>query len=141
MKKSGAKGDLNGFLDAGSFIDGTLHFEDTFRLDGRLRGSIVSRGDLVVGEHGEVDAEIEVGRIFVSGTVRGKVTAHQRLEIAAGGRVLADLETPSLIVEDGATLQGQCNMSSKGAAAPREVTAQPVERVQNVTRLPVPKKS
>jgi cytoskeletal protein CcmA (bactofilin family) len=140
MKKSGARGDLNGFLDAGSFIDGTLHFEDTFRLDGRLRGSIVSRGDLVVGEHGEVEADIEVGRIFVSGTVRGKVTAHQRLEIAAGGRVLADLETPSLIVEDGATLQGQCNMSSPAAALGRERATPPADLARNVTRLPLPKK-
>lgn len=140
MKKTGAKGDLNGFLDAGSFIDGTLHFEDTFRLDGRLRGSIVSRGDLVVGEHGDVEADIEVGRIFVSGTVRGKVTAHHRLEIAAGGRVLADLETPSLVVEDGATLQGQCNMSTRDSVAGRERAAQSADGVQKVTRLPLPKK-
>lgn len=135
MKKSGARGDLNGFLDAGSFIDGALHFEDTFRLDGRLRGRIVSKGDLVVGEHGEVEAEIEVGRIFVSGTVRGKVTAKHRVEIAAGGKMLADLETPSLVVEDGAILQGQCNMSKQhpeaaAPAKPPETTASKVTRLQ-----------
>lgn len=140
MKKSGARGDLNGFLDAGSYIEGTLHFEDTFRLDGKLKGSIVSKGDLVVGEHGDVDAEIQVGRIFVSGTVRGKVTARHRVEIAPGGRMLADLETPSLVVEDGAILQGQCNMSSSGASAPGERAEQSVESAPNVTRLPLPKR-
>lgn len=140
MKKNRARGDLNGFLDAGSFIDGTLHFEDTFRLDGRLRGSIASRGDLVVGEHGEVEADIEVGRIFVSGIVRGKVKAHHRVEITAGGRMLADLETPSLVVEDGATLQGQCNMASRDSVAGRREQAEAAPGVQNVTRLPVPKK-
>ena len=133
MKKTGARGDLNGFLDAGSFIEGALHFEDTFRLDGRLKGRIVSRGDLVVGEHGDVEAEIEVGTIFVSGTVRGSVLAHQRVEIAAGGKLLADIETPSLVVEDGATLQGQCDMSGR--------TASSGEEIQNVTRLPLPKKN
>ena len=140
MKKTGARGDLNGFLDAGSFIEGALHFEDTFRLDGRLKGSIVSRGDLVVGEHGDVDAEIEVGRIFVSGTVRGNVLAHQRVEIAAGGKLLANLETPSLVVEDGATLQGQCNMSARSAEAASRPAQQRAEAAQNVTRLPLPKK-
>ncbi len=133
MKKTGAKGDLNGFLDAGSFIEGALHFEDTFRLDGRLKGRIVSHGDLVVGEHGDVEAEIEVGRIFVSGTVRGSVQAHQRVEIAAGGKLLADIQTPSLVVEDGATLQGRCDMSGRAAASG--------EGIQNVTRLPLPKKN
>ncbi len=133
MKKTGVKGDLNGFLDAGSFIEGALHFEDTFRLDGRLKGRIVSRGDLVVGAHGDVEADIEVGRIFVSGTVRGSVLAHQRVEIAAGGKLLADIETPSLVVEDGATLQGQCDMSGRAAVSG--------EGIQNVTRLPLPKKN
>lgn len=140
MKKTGARGDLNGFLDAGSFIEGALHFEDTFRLDGRLKGKIVSRGDLVVGEHGDVDAEIEVGRIFVSGTVRGSVQAHQRVEIAAGGKLLADLETPSLVVEDGATLQGQCNMSGRSRAVGGSQDRHSADGIQNVTRLPVSKK-
>jgi len=139
MKKNASTGDLNGFLDAGSFIEGALHFEDTFRLDGRLKGRIVSRGDLVVGEHGDVEAEIEVGRIFVSGTVRGSVVAHRRVEIAAGGKVLADLETPSLVVEDGAVLQGQCNMS--GQAAPAVHGHGPGKAGHNVTRLPLPKKN
>ena len=140
MKKTGARGDLNGFLDAGSFIEGALHFEDTFRLDGRLKGSIISRGDLVVGEHGDVDAEIEVGRIFVSGTVRGKILAHQRVEIAAGGKLLANIETPSLVVEDGATLQGKCNMSGRSAASASQPRQEKVEAAQNVTRLPLSKK-
>ena len=141
MKKSGATGDLNGFLDAGSFIEGALHFEDTFRLDGRLKGRIASRGDLVVGEHGDVEAEIEVGRIFVSGTVRGKVVAHQRVEIAAGGKVLADLETPSLVVEDGAVLQGQCNISGGVGAVRSDPPSRAAEGPRNVTRIPLPKKS
>lgn len=141
MKKTGAKGDLNGFLDAGSFIEGALHFEDTFRLDGRLKGRIVSRGDLVVGERGDVEAEIEVGRIFVSGTVRGSVLAHNRVEIAAGGKLLADLETPSLVVEDGAILQGQCDMSGRSATPGRARSLQPAEGIQNVTHLPLQKKN
>jgi cytoskeletal protein CcmA (bactofilin family) len=141
MKKTGATGDLNGFLDAGSFIEGELRFEDTFRLDGRLKGRVSSRGDLVVGERGDVEAQIEVGRIFVSGTVRGSVVAQRRVEIAAGGKVLADLETPSLVVEDGAVLQGQCNMSGRAGAVGTERPPRVVEGAQNVTRIPLPKKN
>ena len=114
MVKTGAQGDLNGFLDAGSTIKGELHFEDTFRVDGRVEGKVVSKGDLVVGEGGEVDAEIRVGRLFVSGTVRGRVVA-KRVEFAAGGKVFADVETPSLIVEEGAFFQGSCAMAGEGA--------------------------
>lgn len=138
MKKTGSTGDLNGFLDAGSFIEGSLHFEDTFRLDGRLKGRVVSRGDLVVGEHGQVDAEVEVGRLYVSGTVKGSVAAERRVEIAASGKVLADLQTPSLVVEDGAVLHGLCNMSNEAPSAGASIKG--LGPAEKITRLPMPKK-
>lgn len=106
-----SRGELNGFLDAGSHIQGELRFDDTFRVDGKLTGKAISQGNLVVGENGVIEADIEVGSIFVSGTVRGRVKATERIEIAAGGKVFAELETPRLVVEDGAILQGQCTMS------------------------------
>lgn len=125
--RSDSKGDLNGFLDAGSHINGELHFEDTFRIDGRLTGQAISAGDLVIGESGEVDAEIRVGRIFVSGVVRGKVEATTRVEVTAGGKLLADIKTPSLVIEDGAIFEGRCAMgASKSAKTPK------------VARLPLP---
>ena len=124
-----SKGDLNGFLDAGSHINGELHFEDTFRIDGKLTGKAISKGDLVVGESGEVEAEVKVGRVFVSGTRRGKVKAGQRVEVTAGGRLLADIETPSLVVEDGAIFEGRCSMGSKSEAA---------DGGGKVARLPLP---
>ncbi len=125
--KGGQGGDLNGFLDAGSHIQGELRFEDTFRIDGRVTGKIVSEGDLVVGERGEVDGEICVGRVFVSGTVRGSIKATRRLEITAAGRVHARLDTPSLVVEDGALFQGESAMTSRAGERPPAV----------VRRLPV----
>lgn len=134
MSRTSQKGDLNGFIDAGSYIEGSLHFEDTFRLDGRLKGKVVSTGDLVVGDHGDVEADIEVSRIFVSGTVRGSISAKQRVEIAASGKVYADLETPSLVVEDGAVLQGQCNMARDGGAQKKPVAKQGGGKV---TRMPL----
>ncbi len=120
-RTDGSKGDLNGFLDAGGHIKGELYFEDTFRIDGRLTGGATSKGDLVVGESGEVDAEIRVGRVFVSGRVSGSIRASRRIEITAGGRVTADIETPRLIIEEGAVFEGRCSMSGRGESrqAPR----------------------
>jgi cytoskeletal protein CcmA (bactofilin family) len=131
FKSEGERGDLNGFLDAGSHIEGDLHFEDTFRVDGRLSGRVVSNGDLVVGEQGQVEGEIRVGRIFISGTVKGSVRAGQRVEITARGRVHADLETPSLLIEDGAFFEGRCSM---GKERPQTAADRPV-----VARMPLKK--
>ena len=111
MFKDSARGDLNGFLDAGSLINGELHFEDTFRVDGKLTGKVVSDGDLVIGEQGEVDGEVTVGRLFVSGVVRGSVKATRRVELTAGGKAYADLDTPCLVIEEGAVFEGKCRMT------------------------------
>jgi hypothetical protein len=79
MKAKNGKSQLNGFLDGGSHLRGELHFEDTFRIDGRLTGKIESDGDLYVGERGEVHGEVRVGRLFVTGKVDAVVQA-QRVE-------------------------------------------------------------
>ncbi len=123
-----SNGDLNGFLDAGSHIKGELHFEDTFRVDGKVTGKVVSDGDLVIGVGGEVDGEVMVGRVFVSGLLRGRVKTTKRLEIAAGGRVYATLETPSLVIEDGAFFEGQSAMVRESAVV--ELGPKPVSAAQ-----------
>lgn len=110
FKSDTSHGDLNGFLDAGSHIRGELHFEDTFRIDGKLSGKVVSSGDLVVGENAELEADVEVGRIYVSGVVRGSIKAARYIEIAANAKVYADLNTPSLTIENGAFFTGHCTM-------------------------------
>ena len=104
-------GDLNGYLDQGSTIKGDLHFEDTFRVEGRVEGRIVSAGILVVGDKGEVEGEIAVGRVLVKGRVGGRITVTERVELAAGCRVEADIEAPVLVIEEGAHFQGRSLMS------------------------------
>ena len=88
-RKSRPAGELNGFLDkSSSFVDGELRFEDTFRVEGRMRADVASGGDLIVGPGSTVEGKIRVRRLFVSGVVRGKVQA-ERIEIAPGARVEA----------------------------------------------------
>lgn len=111
FKNESVQGDLNGFLDRGSHVNGELRFEASFRVDGKFTGKVSSSGSLVVGEGGEVDGEIRAAQIFVSGILRGSVQAEKRLQIAPGGRVYADITTPSLIVEDGAVFEGRCAMT------------------------------
>lgn len=117
FKNASPQGEINGFLDAGSHMNGELSFEDTFRIDGKLTGKVVSDGDLIVGENGHVDGEIAVRRVFVSGTVHGTMRVADRVEITANGKVYADLFTPTLTIEEGAFFEGQCSMGKKASGA------------------------
>jgi cytoskeletal protein CcmA (bactofilin family) len=123
MRGKNGKSQLNGFLDAGSHLRGDLHFEDTFRIDGKLTGKVDSAGDLYVGERGEVEGEVKVGRLFVSGRVRAVVQA-QRIEVAPGGQLRGEVETPTLVIDEGAIFEGQSRMVEREAgaeAAPQRV--------------------
>ena len=68
--------DLNGFMDEGTEFNGELRFRDTFRIDGRLKGRIVSDNTLIVGESGQVEAEIDCGVVSIRGVVTGRVLEH-----------------------------------------------------------------
>jgi cytoskeletal protein CcmA (bactofilin family) len=108
--------DLNGFLDVGCELLGELRFRDTFRIDGFLKGKVVSDNTLVVGESGQVDAEIDCGTVSIRGTVSGRVQAREKIELLAGSKVTATLVAPRLLIEEGAFFQGDCDMASAGSA-------------------------
>jgi cytoskeletal protein CcmA (bactofilin family) len=110
--------ELNGFMDQGTEFEGELRFKDTFRIDGRLKGKIVSDNTLIVGESGQVDAEIECAVVSIRGTVSGRVHGRDRIELLAGSRVQATLVSPKLVIEDGAFFQGQCDMGGPPAGKP-----------------------
>ena len=112
----GKSGELNGFLDRGATFKGEMEFEDTMRIDGRFNGRIVSKNELIVGESAHIEGDIHVGRIAISGTVVGKIVADQRVEIHRNGKVYSDIETPALIIEEGAIFQGNCVMGDKSKA-------------------------
>ncbi len=105
-----AREDLSGFIDQGVVITGEIEFHNTLRIDGKVFGKIRSNDLLIVGEYGEVEGEIDVGIVRVTGVVKGKIHARQRLEIQKGGRVQADVITPKLLLVDGGLLQGKCEM-------------------------------
>jgi cytoskeletal protein CcmA (bactofilin family) len=119
MKKSG---DLNGFLDRGATFRGELEFEDTMRIDGKFHGTIHSKNELIVGESAHIEGDVHVGRIAISGTVVGKIVAAQRVEIHRNGKVYSDVDTPALVIEEGAIFQGNCVMGDRAGAAKGNVT-------------------
>ncbi len=93
-------------LGRGVRLEGKLTFSGTVTIDATFQGSIVTDGVLVIGELAKVDAEIACGTVIVEGEVNGNVVASAAVELRATGRLRGDVETPSLVVERGALLDG-----------------------------------
>lgn len=112
---------LNGFVDSGCVIRGELEFKHSFRLDGRVEGSVHSLSELVVGETGSIDGEIEVARCLVGGEVRGTIRATEQVVLHATAKVWAEIFAPALVMEEGAFLEGKVRMESKGSQAESQI--------------------
>src|SRR5215208_2328172 len=117
------EGTLSGFVGGGTVVTGEANFKAMMRVDGHLSGRISSSsGTLIVGANGKVDANIEVAVAVIHGTINGDIIATQRLELGRAAKVNGNIQTPSLIIEQGAMFEGTCKMVQMTAAADKAKT-------------------
>jgi len=115
------EGLLSGFVGNGTALTGEAIFKGMLRVDGHLSGQVKSEGGtLIVGNNGQVDADIEVAVATIHGTVNGDITASQRLELGRAAKVNGNIQTPSLVIEQGAVFEGSCKMVQLKAAAEKQ---------------------
>src|ERR1700752_2137690 len=111
------EGTLSGFVGGGTDVTGEANFKAMMRVDGHFSGRITSSsGTLIVGNNGKVDANIEVAVAVIHGYINGDIIATQRLELGRAGKVNGNIQTPSLIIEQGAVFEGSCKMLQMTAA-------------------------
>lgn len=106
------KSDIKAFLGPGSQFEGKLVFNEIVRLDGAFRGEISSQDTLIIGESAEVQAEIEVGTLVLSGRFKGNIRARSKVELRAPAQVEGSIAAPALSIEDGVILNGTVSMGS-----------------------------
>jgi len=111
------KSEIKAFLGPGSQFEGKLVFNEIVRLDGAFRGEVTSHDTLIVGESADIQADVQVGTLILSGKFKGNVKAKSRVELRAPANVEGSIETPALSVEDGVVLNGTITMTT-GEIAP-----------------------
>ena len=105
------KSDIKAFLGPGSQFEGKLVFNEIVRLDGAFRGEVTSHDTLIVGDSADIQADVQVGTLILSGKFKGNVKAKTRVELRAPANIDGTIETPALSVEDGVTLNGTITMN------------------------------
>ena len=106
--------DFDTILSPDITFSGTLNFEKPFLIRGRLSGNIISRGILVVDEEAVVDANINASRVVIRGSVKGDVTALEKVEVAVTGKLVGNVTAPEIFMETGCVFNGRCTMTEKG---------------------------
>jgi cytoskeletal protein CcmA (bactofilin family) len=114
--RAAESGEWSGFLDKSVRLQGTIEFPGTFRLEGEVKGTIISSQTLMLGEGARVEGQIEGNHIMISGRFDGVIFAKGRVEIQAGGTVTGEIHTPCLVIESGGIFDGQCHMLAASEA-------------------------
>lgn len=111
MARDIKEGRLSGFVGHGTTLTGETEFHAMLRVDGHLIGTVTSEaGTLIIGTNGQVDANVSVAAAMVNGAVNGDIIASEKLQLGRTARVMGNIQSPRLIVEEGAILEGSCSM-------------------------------
>lgn len=111
MARDIKEGRLSGFVGHGTTLTGETEFHAMLRVDGHLIGTVASEsGTLIIGTNGQVDANISVAAAMINGAVNGDIIATEKLQLGRTARVMGNIQSPRLIVEEGAILEGSCSM-------------------------------
>lgn len=100
-------------IDQGCELEGRLTFAGTLVLNGKFHGEIFSSDTLLVGESGQVEAEVQVGVAIISGQITGNINARERVELRRTARIFGDIVTPVLVLEEGVVFDGRCKMKNE----------------------------
>jgi cytoskeletal protein CcmA (bactofilin family) len=104
-------GKLSGFVGHGTSLTGDTTFQMMLRVDGHLTGTVSSDGGtLIVGDTGQLDANVSVAIANVNGQINGDVIATEKINLGRTARVVGNIMTPKLVIEDGAIFEGGCSM-------------------------------
>ncbi len=88
-------------------VRGEIRSDEHLIIEGRVEGRIMApEHGVAIGRHGTVSSEIMARTITVLGTVNGKLTATERIELMPSGRVEGRLVTSTLIIDEGAFFKG-----------------------------------
>jgi len=102
---------INSTIGEESFFEGRYAVKGSLRIDGKFEGESLLVDQLLVGAKGRVKTDILATNVVVEGIVIGNISASRRILLLSTARVLGDIKTPELIIQDGVVLEGKCTIS------------------------------
>ncbi len=112
-KQPVAEDDKFTFLGKGTSFKGIVTFDGTVRIDGRVEGEVHTGGAVIIGESAIIKGVIAAGSVAISGRVKGTVTALQKVELQKPGILIGDIQSPVIMIEEGAHFHGMSNMGEE----------------------------
>jgi cytoskeletal protein CcmA (bactofilin family) len=93
-------------------IKGQIFSREDLTIDGEIDGSVeLHEHRLTVGPHGKLQARVKAREVVVLGTVHGNVEASDKIDIRKGAKLVGDIKTARIVIEDGAYFKGSIDIA------------------------------
>ena len=99
-------------IGVGTTIDGEVTSSGDIRVDGRLSGSINTKGKVVIGSTGIVEGNVNASNADISGELKGAISVAELLSLKSTAKLDGDIVTNKLAIEPGAAFTGSCSMGA-----------------------------
>ncbi len=118
LRKDGDKNETRGvateaalsIIAAGMRITGDIETTGTIKVDGQIEGSVVGARQMMLGRNGAIHGNVHAGEVVLGGLVDGTIVADDRLELQSSAVVNGDIDTKSIVVLEGARINGTVRM-------------------------------
>ena len=108
-------------------VKGQIFSREDLIVDGEIEGAIeLNDHRLTVGPNGRVRAGIKAREIVVLGTIDGNVEALVKIDIRKDAKLVGDIKTARIIIEDGAYFKGSIDIVKNEQAKPAQPRPQAV---------------
>jgi cytoskeletal protein CcmA (bactofilin family) len=99
-------------VEQGFLIDGEITSEEEVVVQGQVHGKLTTTDAVSIGATGAVEAEVRANTISVAGRIVGNVSAAERVDLQAGGKLTGDVKSARFTIADGATFKGNVDMDT-----------------------------
>ena len=96
----------------GTTIDGNITSNGDIRVDGTLKGTLKTKGKVIVGDSGMISGEVSCKNFEVEGSIDGKVFVSELLSLRAKSKLTGEITTNKLAIDPGAHFTGKCDMTT-----------------------------
>jgi cytoskeletal protein CcmA (bactofilin family) len=104
--------------------EGKIRSPGPLRVEGIAHGELEISGRVTIAAHARVDGTVRARTIVLEGDLQGKVQCDDRLELLTGSSVGGDIETGTLVVQEGAFIEATSFKMVKGRPAGRRAANQ-----------------
>ena len=112
-------------------IKGEIHSREDLTIDGEVEGIVeLHENRLTVGPNGKVQASVKAREIVVLGTILGNVEVTDKIEIRKDAKLVGDIRTARIVIEDGAYFKGTTDIVRAEAKAAAKPAAPPPPAAQ-----------